>query len=96
MRCVEIEDIAPDAANRCLGRVCKVSSSTNFINAGKSCSSGSSAVAESLLLKRCNAWQIGRALLMRASTAWRVKTLSLYSPRVAKLVYSVSANSLMA
>lgn len=81
MRCVEIEYIAPDAANRCLERVCKVSCSTNFINADKSCLSGSSAAAESFLLKRCNTWQIGRALLMRASTAWRIKDLISVFPQ---------------
>ena len=64
-------------ANRCLHNPLSVSSSTNFIKSRRSRSSGSSEVAESFLLKRCNTVLMGRALLSNGSTACLVKTLSL-------------------
>lgn len=77
--------IAPDAANKCLERPLRVLSSINFIRVARSRSSGSSAVAESFLLNLCKTVLIGLALLTRGSTACLVKTLSLYSARVARL-----------
>lgn len=94
--CVDIEYMAPEAANRCLDRVYNVSSSMNFMKVTRSHSSGSSAVAESFLLKRCRTCRTGLALFISTSTACRVKTLSRYSARVAMLEYNVSANSLIA
>ena len=64
-------------ANRCLHNPLSVSSSTNFIKSLRSRSSGSSEVAESFLLKRCNTVLMGQALLSNGSTACLVKTLSL-------------------
>ena len=75
--CVAIENIAPEAAKRCLHNPLSVSSSINFIKSRRSRSSGSSEVAESFLLKRCNTVLIGRVFLSKGSTACLVKTLSL-------------------
>ena len=94
--CVAMENIAPDAANRCLQRLFRVWSSINFIKSARSRSSGSSAVAESFLLNLCRTVLMGRALFSKGSTACFVNTLSLYSASVARLAYRVSVSSLMA
>ena len=49
--CVTIENIAPDAAKRCLQRLFSVPSSINFIKSRRLRSSGSLEVAESFFVK---------------------------------------------
>ena len=58
-----MEYIAPDAVNKCLERLLRMSSSTNFIRVARSLLSCSSAVAESFLLNLCKTVLIGLALL---------------------------------
>ena len=94
--CVAIENIAPDAAKRCLQRLFSVSSSINFIKSRRSRSSGSSEVAESFLLNHCSTVLMGHALFSKGSTACFVNTLSLWSASVARFAYRVSASSLIA